>query len=89
MCLCVALKCVSVCVHVCVTFDGLLQVLQVKLVLTHQTFFKLSELLCLFLHLKRINQSGVSSARGVGAVKRVERQLTLTAFSAAVRGRIL
>lgn len=35
-----------------VTFDGLLQVLQVELVLTDQTFFKLSELLSLLLHLE-------------------------------------
>lgn len=33
------------------TFDCLLQVLQVELVLTHQTLLKLSELLSLLLHL--------------------------------------
>lgn len=43
--------CHSVSLWFC-TFDGLLQVLQVKLVLTHQTFFKLSELLGLLLHLQ-------------------------------------
>lgn len=44
--------CVFVCVAVWLcTFDGLLQVLQVELKLTDQTFFKLSELLSLLLHL--------------------------------------